>query len=86
MYGALFPLALIICFSQCVLPPAYSHDPDSSHLVKHSTLAILKDIIITGHLEISDSAGIYHYGKQKDGCTSVYLTIINDNFWLRVFL
>jgi len=64
----------------------YSHDHDSSHLVKNSTLAVLKDIITTGYLEISDSAGTYYYGRQQDDCTSVRLTIINDDFWLRVFL
>jgi len=74
------------CFSWCALPSTYSHDPDSSHLAKHSTLAALKDIITQGHLKISDSAATYYYGERQDGCKGVRLTIIDDDFWLRVFL
>ena len=74
------------CFSWYALPPLYSHNPDPSHLAKHSTLVVLKDIITTGHLEISDSAGTYHYGQHQEGCRGVRLTIINDDFWLRVSL
>jgi len=67
-------------------PSMYSHNPDSSHLAKQSTLTGLKDIITIGYLEISDLAGTYYYGRQQDGCEGVRLTIVDDKFWLRVFL
>jgi len=73
-------------FPWCALPSMYSNNPDSSHLAKQSTLTVLKDIITTGYLEISDSAGTYDYGEQQDGCEGVRLTIVDDKFWLRVFL
>ena len=55
-------------------------------LAKHFILAVLKDIIITGHLKISDSAGTYEFGKQQDNCEGVCLTIVDEDFWLCVFL
>jgi len=67
-------------------PSMYSHDPDSSHLAKQSTLTVLKGIITTGYLEISDLADTYYYGRQQDGCKGVCLKVIDDKFWLRVFL
>jgi len=73
-------------FSWCALLSTYSHDPEISHLAKHSTLAVLKDIITTGYLEISDSVATYSYGEQQDGCKGVRLTILDNDFWLRVFL
>ena len=84
--GTPFQLAFTACFSWCALPSMYSNNPDSSHPAKQLTLTVLKDIITTGYLEISDLAGTYYYGRQQDGCEGVRLTIVDDKFWLRVFL
>ena len=83
--GAPFQLAFTARFPWYALS-INVHNPDSSHLAKQSTLTGLKDIITIGYLEISDLAGTYYYGRQQDGCEGVRLTIVDDKFWLRVFL
>lgn len=53
---------------------------------KSSTLTALNDIITTGHLKISDSGKTYSYGERQEGCRGVRLTVVNEGFWLRIFV
>jgi len=94
--GSKIPVRRMTASPKASLLPESRHTPPlkgrgkvmclGKDLAKHFILAVLKDIIITGHLKISDSAGTYEFGKQQDNCEGVCLTIVDEDFWLCVFL
>ncbi|KAI0919859.1 hypothetical protein AcV5_001814 [Taiwanofungus camphoratus] len=55
-------------------------------LTRSSVLAVLKHAINRGSLHIEDAAGTYQYGCPSKLGHIVYLKVLNDNFWLRVFI
>ena len=55
-------------------------------VARSSILATLEDAVKTGFLEVEDSEGTYCFGVQGKGGNGVRMRVLNDNFWMRVFL
>ncbi|KAJ7929079.1 cyclopropane-fatty-acyl-phospholipid synthase [Mycena leptocephala] len=51
-----------------------------------SILSVLGDAITVGHLTINDASGVHYYGHYAKGCNDVHITVVNENFWLRLML
>lgn len=51
-----------------------------------SILAALSDAIHVGHLTIVDSEGSHHFGNYHKGCNDVRLTVVHENFWIRIMM
>ncbi|KAJ7590598.1 cyclopropane-fatty-acyl-phospholipid synthase [Mycena floridula] len=53
---------------------------------RSSILSVLDDAITTGYLTISEPSETHHYGRYSKGCNDVRLTVLNDQFWLRLLM
>ncbi|KAI0299755.1 Mycolic acid cyclopropane synthetase-domain-containing protein [Multifurca ochricompacta] len=55
-------------------------------IARSSILTALQRAINVGYLGIEESGVIYHFGCLKKGASHVYITVLKDSFWTRVFL
>lgn len=47
---------------------------------------MLDQVITNGYLTISDPETSYHFGERHDGCNDVHITVVNDDFWIRILM
>jgi cyclopropane-fatty-acyl-phospholipid synthase len=53
---------------------------------KNYMLTALKQAVKVGYLQIEEAGTVHQFGFLKEGGNQVYITVLNDSFWTRMFL